>query len=44
MDDIFFIWTHGDEELNKFLENLRNFKSKLKFSYEISKDNINFLD
>ena len=44
IDDIFFIWNHSEDELNKFLENLNKFKSNLKFTYEISKDNINFLD
>ena len=38
IDDIFFIWNHSEDELNKFLENLSNFKSNLKFTYEISKD------
>ena len=40
---IFFIWNHSEDELIKFLENLSNFKSNLKFTYETSKDNINFL-
>ena len=44
IDDIFFIWNHSKDELNKFLENLNKFKNNLKFTYEISKDNINFLD
>ena len=43
-DDIFFIWNHSEDELNKFLENLNKFKSNHKSTYEISKDNINFLD
>ena len=41
---IFFIWTHSEHELNKFLENLKNFKSNLKFTFEISKDDINLPD
>ena len=44
IDDIFFIWNHSEDELNKFLENLNKFKSNLNFTYEISKDNVNFLD
>ena len=44
IDDIFFIWNHSKDELNKFLENLNKFKSNLKFRYEIPKDNINFLN
>ena len=43
IDDIFFVWNHSEDELNKFFENLNNFKSNLKFTYEISKDNINLL-
>ena len=26
IDDIYFIWSHSEDELNKFLENLNNFK------------------
>ena len=44
IDDIFFTLNCSEDELNKFLENLKNFKSNLKFTYEISKDKINFLD
>ena len=43
IDDIFFIRNHSEDELNKFLENLNKSKSNLKFTYEISKDNINLL-
>ena len=43
IDDIFFIWNHSEDKLNNFLENLNNFKSSLKFTYEISKYDINFL-
>ena len=25
IDDIFFIWTHGEAELKKFMEELKNF-------------------
>ena len=32
---------HREYEPNKFLENVNNFKSNLKFTHEISKDNIN---
>ena len=34
IDDIFFIWTHGEEEkLTQFLNELNNFNSNLEFMY-----------
>ena len=42
--DIFFIWTHGEEQLKTFMNNFNNYKSNLKFTYECSKNEINFLD
>ena len=44
IDDIFFIWTEGEESLQKFLEDLSKFHPNLKFTYEKSKEKINFLD
>ena len=44
IDDKFFTWNRNEDELNKFLENLNNFKINLKLTYEISKDSIHFLD
>ena len=38
--DIFFIWTHGKEELKKF----NNFTPNLRFTYESSEKGILFLD
>ena len=43
-DDIFFIWTHGEEKLTQFLNELNNFHSYLKFTYETSSCTVNFLD
>ena len=40
----FFIWTAGEESLEKFLEDLNKFHPNLKFTYENSKEIINFLD
>ena len=34
IDDIFFIWTHGEAELKKFMEGLNNFLPNLQFTYE----------
>ena len=44
IDYIFFIWTEGEESLEKFLEDLNKFHPNLKFTYEKSKEKINFLD
>ena len=44
IDDIFFIWTDSEENLNKFLKDLNEFHPNLKFRYEKSKEKINFLD
>ena len=44
IDDMFFIWTHGEEKLTQFLNELNNFHSNLKFTYEISSCTVNFLD
>ena len=44
IDDIFFIWTHGKEKLNKFLEDFNKFHPNLKFTHEFSEKNVTFLD
>ena len=44
IDDIFFIWTHGEQELERFLKDLNNFTPKLSFTHEASKNCIPFLD
>ena len=44
IDDIFFVWTHGEEKLHDFLSCLNVFHPNLKFTYEYSTDRINFLD
>ena len=38
-----FIWTYGEEKLVKFLKGL-NFYPNLRFTYETSKNNVNFLN
>ena len=40
---IFFIWTHGKEELEKFLDGLNSFDN-IKFTHESSIENVTFLD
>ena len=37
IDDIFFIWTHGKEHLETFLQELNKFYSDLKFTYVMKK-------
>ena len=44
IDDVFFIWTHGQEKLDSFLEELNRCNSSIKFTYESSKTSIPFLD
>ena len=41
IDDIFFIWTHGEPELKKFI-NLINLLSNLKFTYKSLKKELHF--
>ena len=44
IDDIFFIWTHDEENLKKFMEDFNSFCDDIKFTYEFDKDSISFLD
>ena len=44
IDDTFFIWTHGEKELEKFMSSFDSFTPNLKFTYESSKKDISFLD
>ena len=44
IDEIFFIWNHGEQELQRFLEELNKTHANLKFTHELSTENISFLD
>ena len=44
IDDIFFIWTHGEKSLKNFMMEFNNFNPNIKFTYEFSEASINFLD
>ena len=44
IDNIFFIWTHGEKKIQNFLEKLNKFHPNIKFTHESSKENILFLD
>ena len=43
-DDIFFIWSHAEEGLKKFLDELNGFNQYIKLTYECNVENIPFLD
>ena len=50
IDDIFFVWTHGTESLNDFIQFTQSFseskeiKSSIKFEVNISPVEVNILD
>ena len=44
VDDVFFSLTHGEQELEKFLNYLNNFTPNLSFTHKPSKTSIPFLD
>ena len=44
IDDVFFIWTHGEKKLQNVLEKLSKFHPNIKFTRESSKESISFLD
>ena len=43
IDAIFIIWQHGLESLT-FIENLNSCSANLKFTFEVSKNKVSFLD
>ena len=44
IDDIFFIWEHGEESLRDFIDQVNLFHPTIKFTAEYSKEEVNFLD
>ena len=44
IDDVFFIWTHGEERLKSFINHLNSSHETIKFTSEQSRDRISFLD
>ena len=44
IDDIFFIWTHGENKSKTFLEHHDSFDPSLKFTRESRKESLPFLD
>ena len=44
IDYIFFLWEHGEEKLNTFIDNINKMHPTIKFMADWSKISINFLD
>ena len=44
IDDIFFLWKHGEENLKLSMDNINKLHSTIKFKADLSKTSINFLD
>ena len=44
IDDVFFIWTHGEEKLKSFINHLNSSHETIKFTNEQSRGSISFLD
>ena len=44
IDDIFMLWQHGEKELKKFLDILNCYHPSIKFTWDYSREKINFLD
>ena len=44
IDDIFMVWTTGEEQLCEFLDWINRFHDTIKFTWNWSRDRINFLD
>ena len=44
IDDIFFLWEHGEEKLKEFIEHLNEKHPTIKFTAEWSQTSFNFLD
>ena len=40
IDDDFFLWTYGEENIKRFLDNLNNYDPNIKFTHEYSKKEI----
>ena len=44
IDDIFCLWQHGEEELEKFITHLNSVHETIKFTIEKSRTSVSFLD
>ena len=43
IDNIFFIWEHGEESIKEFLNEINSFHRTIKFKADWSKEKVNFL-
>ena len=44
IDDVFVIWTHGEEQLFSFIEYINSYHQTIKFTTEKSRDSVSYLD
>ena len=44
IDDIFMIWTAGEDQLQDFLEWINQYHDTIKFTWDWSRKNVNYLD
>lgn len=44
IDDVFFIWPHRKENLDDFLDFINNYHETIKFTAEVSEEEVTFLD
>ena len=44
IDDVFLVWTEGEEALHHFLEDYNHMHPNIKFTWDISRESVNFLD
>ena len=44
IDDIFIVWTHGEDKLEDFINHINSLHNTIKFTHEFSKSHISFLD
>ena len=44
IDDIFFIWTDSEEDLNQFLSDMNSFNPALQYTHQYSSFSVDFLD
>ena len=44
IDDVFVLWTHGEESLNNFIGDINQAHPTIKFTAEWSKESVSFLD
>ena len=44
IDDVFFIWAHGEKSLKEFINEINSFHPTIKFTADWSKEKVNFID